>query len=166
MFEIGTQVVYGIHGVCQVTGIERQEAGEKALNYLVLEPLQSTGSRFLIPTHNAAAMSKLQKVLTKEALEQLLCSAEVHTYCWIEEESRRKQIYRELIGSGDRVQLMAMVYTLYQHKVKQTANGRKVHQCDENFLRDAEKNLISEIAAVMEMDQMEAKRYIRSHLQK
>lgn len=165
VFQINDRVIYGIHGACDIKAVEQQTSGGKTQEYLVLEPVNQTGARFLVPTHNAAAMAKLQKILTKEELEQLLCSDSVHELCWIQEENFRKQTYRELIGSGDRVRLMAMVHTLYQHKAQQSAAGRKVHLCDDNFLRDAEKLLISEISVVMDMAADAAKHYIRSMLQ-
>ena len=166
MIEIGQQVIYGIHGVCSVIGVQQQRSGGKQVEYLILEPMNQTGSRFLIPTHNAAAISKVQKILSWDELDRILHSEEVQRNCWTEDEGKRKLVYRELISSGDRVQLMAMVHTLYMHKSKQSAAGRKVHLCDENFLRDAEKLLCSEIAFVMDMDANAAKQYLRSCLQK
>jgi len=164
VFQINDRVIYGIHGACDIKAVERQTSGGKTQEYLVLEPVNQTGARFLVPTHNAAAMAKLQKMLTKEELEQLLRSDSVHEFCWIQEENFRKQTYRELISGGDRVRLMAMVHTLYCHRTEQTASGRKVHVCDENFLRDAEKLLSGEISMVMEMDPDAARQFIRSAL--
>ena len=71
---------------------------------------------------------------------------------------------RELIAGGDRAKLMAMVHAIYRHKAEQTAVGKKVHQCDENFLRDAEKLLSGEVAIVMEMDYDRAREYLRQQL--
>lgn len=166
MIEFGKQVIYGVHGVCTVTGIERQNNGNRQVEYLILEPVQQAGSRFMVPTHNASAMAKVQALLTGEELDRMLGSEEAHMWCWIGDEGKRKQVYRELISSGNRIQLMAMVHTLYLHKAKQAEAGRKVHLCDENFLRDAEKLLIGEITFVMNMDTNAAKQYLRSHLQK
>ena len=166
MIEIGQQVIYGIHGVCSVIGVELQRSGGKQVEYLILEPQNQSGSRFLVPTHNASAISKVQKILSRDELDRLLHAEEVHRNCWTEDEGKRKQAYRELISSGDRVQLMTMVHTLYHHKSCQTAAGRKVHLCDENFLRDAEKLLSGEISFVMDMDANAAKQYLRSCLQK
>lgn len=166
MFETGERVIYGIHGVCTVTGTDYQQSGGKQTEYLVLEPLNRSGSRFLIPTHNAVAMTRLQRLLSKSELEQLLRSPAVHAPCWISDEGQRKKTYRELINSSDRTRLMAMVHSLYVHKSQQSASGRKVHLCDENFLHDAEKLLASEITAVMDMGSEEARNYLRMHLQK
>ena len=59
---------------------------------------------------------------------------------------------------------MRMVRTLYRHKAEQLTSGRKVHICDDNFLRDAEKLLCSEIAAVSGITSEEAKLMLREKL--
>lgn len=165
MFQVGDRVVYGIHGVCDVKDLEEKTVDRKKVSYLVLEPLGQLGSRYLVPIHNAAAMAKLRKMLTKEEMEELLSSPEVRQDCWIRDESQRKQTYRELIGSGDRQKLMAMIHALYLHKKQQAELGRKVHLCDDNFLRDAEKLLCGEVAIVMGLEADQARQFVRSKLQ-
>ncbi len=164
MYQVGDQVVYGIHGVCQVADLEERVIDRKRVTYLALEPMGQEGSRYLVPTHNAAAMGKLRKMLTPEAMEALLRSEEVRANGWIKDENQRKQTYRELISSGDRLNLMKMVHTLYNHKQQQSAAGKKVHLCDENFLRDAEKLLAGEIAIVLGLEPDQAKKYVREQL--
>lgn len=164
MFQIGDQVVYGIHGVCRVADTEKQIVNKKTVSYLVLEPVGQEGARYLVPMASAAAMSKLRPMLNPQEMEELLQSAEVRQDNWIKEENLRKQTYRELISSGNRAELMRMVHTLYVHKKNQTAAGKKVHLADDNFLRDAEKLLASEIAVVMGMQNDEARTYLRNQL--
>lgn len=164
MYQVGDQVVYGMHGVCCVLQEEKKVIDRKTVTYLVLEPVGQAGSRFLVPTHNAAAMGKIRPMLTAEELENLLSSEEVRTDGWIRDEPQRKQVYRELMSSGDRVSIARMVYTLYRHKAAQLSAGRKVHLCDDNFLRDAEKLLSSEAAIVRGCDPDAAKQYIRTKL--
>lgn len=164
MFQVGEKVVYGSHGVCMVVDQEERTIDRKRLTYLALEPVGQDGSRYLVPTHNAAAMAKLRHMLSREELDAMLQSEEIRANNWIKDENQRKQTYRELIGSGDRAKLMQMVHTLYRHKASQAAAGRKVHLCDDNFLRDAEKLLLGEVSIVMGMDTDEAKQYLRSKL--
>jgi RNA polymerase-interacting CarD/CdnL/TRCF family regulator len=57
-----------------------------------------------------------------------------------------------------------MLHTLYRRKSEYLAAGKKVHLCDENFLRDAEKLLASEISLVLELSPEEAKQYLRNQL--
>lgn len=164
MFCTGDQVVYGIHGVCSIVAQEKQIVNRKPVIYLVLEPLGQRGSRYLVPTQNAAAMAKLRPMLTREQMEALFASNEIRQNIWIPDENRRKQQYRELIGSGDREKLMQLVYTLYLHKQRQLDAGKKCHMIDDNFLRDAERLLASEVAVVLEIQQDQARQYIREHL--
>lgn len=164
MYQTGDRVVYGIHGVCAVVEQEQRKVDGKLVTYLVLEPVGQDGSRFLVPTHNAVAMAKLSPMLTKESLAELLESPHVREDGWISDENRRKQVYRELIGSGDRVKLVQQVRTLYRHKKRLAAAGKRSHLCDDNFLRDAERLLANEAAMVLEMDQDEAKAYLREKL--
>lgn len=164
MYQIGDQVVYGVHGVCRVVDQEERMIDRQRRIYLALEPVGQEGSRYLVPTHNAAAMSKLKAMLSAQELSDLMDSQEVRADGWIRDENLRKQTYRELISSGDRAKLMQMVRTLYRHKASQAAAGRKVHLCDDNFLRDAEKLLTGEVSIVMGIDAEQAKQYIRKKL--
>ncbi len=164
MYEVGDWMVYGVHGVCQVAGCEERKVDRKRQRYLVLEPMGQEGSQYMVPTGNEAAMAKLHPLLTKEEMEQLLSSPQVHTSSWIPDENQRKQRYREILTSGDREQLMQMVYTLYRHREAQTAAGKKCHVSDEFFLRDAEKLLIGEMTVVLDMDQEQAKLRLQTGL--
>ena len=164
MFRIGDQVIYSSHGVCNIVDLECRLIDGKEVIYLVLSPTGQGNGRFLVPAGNPKAMSKVKPLLSKPELEALLNSEEVRQYPWIREDNLRKQKYRELIGSCDRENLAAMVYALYRHREQQTAAGKKCHLCDENFLRDAEKLLISEISVVMDMEPDDAKQYLRQRL--
>ena len=164
MYQMGEYVVYGIHGVCSVAGLEKQLVNRKRTEYLVLEPLNRGESKYYVPTGNAVAMAKVRPVLTAEEMRALLASAEVQEGHWIADENQRKQYYRELTGTGDRVSVLKMVSALYRYRTEQTAAGRKFHLSDDNFLRDAEKLLVSEIALVLEMTPEEARDYLRQQL--
>lgn len=161
MYSIEDLVVYGIHGVCRIADVEEKNIDGKKVSYYVLVPEDQTGAKFYVPIHNAAAVAKLRPLLTKEALEALLRSKEVRQDAWITDESKRKQRYKELIGSGERAAIISMVRALHIQKDQQMAAGRKFHLCDENFLRDAEKLLSSEISRVLNMTPAEAIAHLR-----
>jgi len=164
MYQVGENVLYGIHGVCRVAGTEERVLDRKKVAYLVLEPLEQKGARFFVPSHNPAAMAKLRPVMTKEELDWLLCSQEVCQDGWIDDENQRKQYYRSLINSGDRTALLRMVRSLHQHRQSQVAAGRKFHLCDENFLRDAQKLLNSEFSLVLGIEPGQVADYVLNRL--
>lgn len=164
MFQIGDVVMYGIHGVCRVADVETRTVDRKKVEYLVLEPQGQAGSRYLVPSGNPNAMAKLRPMLSLEELEELLLSEDVRQDGWIADENQRKQCYRELISSGDRVALLRMVRTLYRHKQEQTAAGRKFHLCDENFLRDAQRLIDTEFSVILGIEPCKVREYVLDKL--
>lgn len=164
MYQVGDQVLYGIHGVCGIIGLEHRHLDRKKVEYYVLEPIRQPGSRFYVPTQNPAAVKKLQRVLTGPELEALLSSEEARMDTWIPDENQRKLRYRDIINAGDRAALLSMIGTLYRQKKLQEMAGRKFHQCDENFLRDAQKLLESEFSLVLNIQQSQIGDYLQSKL--
>lgn len=164
MFAQGSRVIYGIHGVCTVKGIEERLIDRKKVAYYVLSPEKQPNDRFYIPTENPAAVAKLKPILSKNELDALLCSPEATGDAWIADENQRKQRYRELITSGNRAALISMVKALHMHKDSQLAQGRKMHMCDENFLRDAENLLSGEFSLVLGITPDEVGVYIQNKI--
>ena len=164
MYQVGDQLVYGSHGVCRIVGEEKRRVDRKTVAYLVLEPMAQEGTKYYVPLHNEAAVNKFHPMLTPEEMEGLLRADAVHAFDWNRDENARKQSYREMISSGDRVTLMRAVCTLYRHRREHTQSGKKVHQADENFLRDAERLLAIEISVVMNLPFEEARAYLRKEL--
>lgn len=164
MYQVGDKALYGMHGICVVADFEKRTVDRKVVEYLVLEPIGQPGSRYLVPLYNETAMKKVHRLLTKEAMEELLSSDQIRSGFWIQEEGQRKQYYRELISSGDRYRLLQMISSLYRYREAQITSGKKFHMCDETFLRDAEKLLSSELAVTMEMSISDAKQYLRKKL--
>lgn len=165
MYKVSDQVLYGIHGICNIIAMEERKVDKQKKMFFVLEPVDHPGARFYVPAQNQAAMAKLRKLMTAQELDALLHSDAVREDCWIADESRRKLYYRDLINSGDRAALLSMVGSLHRHKAAQAAAGRKFHLCDENFLRDAEKLLSAEFSLVLKMDPKDVGAYIKESLQ-
>lgn len=164
MLQVGSQVVYGTHGVCRIVDVESRRVDRKNVEYFVLEPIAQPGTRYYVPSQNPAALSKLRRLLTKDELEALMASEDAHKDIWISDENHRKQKYREILNNGDRAALMCMIRSLHKHREDQLAAGRKFHLSDDNFLRDAKKLLSSEFSMVLGISQSEVNAYIESKL--
>lgn len=161
MFRCGDQVVYGIHGVCKIIEIETKRLGKQSAEYYVLQPIDESNTRYFVPTQNEAATAKLHPLLTHDELKDMLRSPQLRDDNWIEDENKRKQLYRSLITGGDRAALLRMVHAIHNRKTQQLAAGRRLHSCDENFLRDAEKLLGAEFALVLNIDHNEVGEYVQ-----
>ncbi|MBE6975445.1 MAG: hypothetical protein E7436_08145 [Ruminococcaceae bacterium] len=162
MYEIGQLVVYGVHGVCQIVERQTRTVDRKKAEYLVLEPAGQRGSTFLVPVGNPNALAKLRPVLKKAEVDALLLSDRIREHYWIPEENARKQYYRELLAGGDRVALLQMICSLERHKQEQAARGKKFHQCDEIFMRDAMRLIDGEFSIALGIPQSEVGPYIRT----
>ena len=159
LYTCGEMIVYGIHGVCRVLDIETRSVDKKQVEYYVLEPLEQPGTRYYIPTQNQAATAKLRPVLRKEELQTLLKS--IKSSKWIPDENQRKQLYKTLICNTDPAALIGIVCTLHKQKDELISSGKKFHLCDENFLRDAEKLLVSEFSLILNIDQQDVRDYVQ-----
>ena len=165
MFTQGDRVLYGAHGVCNVVCIEVRSVDRKKIEYYVLQPVDQPGARFYVPTQNQAAVAKLRPMITHQELEAILQAEETGKDAWIEDENQRKQYYRDLLSGGDRGALVSMVHTLYRRRETQLAAGRKFHQCDETFLKEAQKLLDSEFSLVLNIGQEEVRQYVQDAIE-
>ena len=164
MYQAGQQVVYGIHGVCTVTNIETKIVDRKKIPYYVLEPVDQPGACYYVPTEKPAAVAKMNPLLTVEEWQTLVSEVIAEQTVWINDENQRKLRYRELIGCGDRRAILNVVKALYTHKRQQAELGKKFHLCDENFLRDGERLLCSEMSVIMNISTSEALNRLRTDL--
>lgn len=151
MYSIGDRVVYSIHGICSVNHIEQRKVDKKMVSYYVLVPLGNDKTQYYVPVHNEAALAKMRPLVTKEYVTELLQQGSVFADCWIPEENLRKLKYKQITGSVDFEATLQMVCTLHRHRLQQLESGRKFHMCDENFLRDAQRLVESELSVVLDI---------------
>ncbi len=162
MYQVGQQVVYGAHGVCSILDMEERVVDRKRISYYVLQPLEQSASRFYVPAHNESALAKMRPLVDKQTLLALLNSDEVRENCWIPDENRRKQYYRQLISSIDLESMIRMIRCLRLHKAQLQQEGKRFHLCDENFLQDAQKILSSELTLVLGIAPKELSSYLEN----
>ena len=164
-FQNGDMVVYGIHGVCRIEGIEERTVDRKTVQYYVLVPTHQSDATFYVPMHNPAAVSKMRSVLTRQELTALLRSGEIKEDSWIENEAARKEKYRAMIIRADCAELIRMLRALHFHSQAQQAAGKKLHLCDENFMKDAQRVIRSEVSAVMEIPPEAVGEFLRREIE-
>ena len=162
MLQAGDRLVYGSHGVCSVLGLEYMSMGKAKGKYYILEPVDQPGARFYVPADNISALEKLRPLLSGSQIQDVLESRGEAIF--IQEENRRRQFYRELLSSGDREQLFLNIKLLRREKERLLAEGKKFHLCDENFLKDAQKVLVSEFSVVLALSHPETLSYMEKYL--
>ncbi len=165
-YNIDEIVVYGTTGVCRIDGITEKDFGNKKGNYYVLKPLYQNSSTVFVPVDNEKLVNKFRKVLSATDIYALIEAMKEETDVWIENETERKNAYREIISSGDRRELVRLIKTLYLHQQEQLKNGKKLHLSDERFMKEAEKLLYDEFAAVLNIKQEQVLPLIMERIQK
>lgn len=163
-FKKGDVVSYGTHGACTITFIGDVEINRQIAEYLVLVPCNNSTSKYYVPKNNALAISKIRKILSATQLEELLTAVVSKNDNWIENEALRKEHYKKLLASGNCEEIICMIRTLHHHRKQQQSLGKKVHICDENFIKTAEQLVSSEVAQILNIPQEKVGDYIRSKL--
>lgn len=161
MYQVSQLVVYGVHGVCRITHMEERRVDRQMVNYFVLEPLSQPRNQYLIPCGNPAALAKMRPLLEKQQLLAVL-RGDLNEEPWIPNENLRKQYYRQILNSGDVAALIGMLHCLETYRQAQLEAGRRLHICDENFLRDVKKVLSGEISTVLDIPESEIPDYIQT----
>ena len=151
MYKLGDRVMYGTHGVCEIVRLEQKRIERKNIEYYVLSPVHSSSACFYIPTQNEKALSKLTSLLSKDELVRVLTDQAAAEDPWIDDENARRQLIKEVLASGNQAELIRWVRTMHIHRSLLLDAGKKFHQADEMFLKDAEKILMTEFAIVLEI---------------
>lgn len=165
VYQVGQKLLYGVHGVCNVVDITQRRVDRKTVEYYELSPVEQPETRYYIPTANPAAVAKLHPIMTVQELDALLDAVKAEGADWIADENRRKLHYRELVANLDRKALFTTVSALLHHKKAQIAAGKKLHLCDENFLRDASKLIEEEFSLVLGLPKQQIGEYIQKKLE-
>lgn len=164
MFQIHDVVVYGVQGVCKIVATEDRRIGGECKTYFVLKPQNHPEATFYVPTWNENALAKMRKVMTKEAVDDLIDSMPDKTPIWIENEKERKETYKNILAGGDHAAVISMIQALYLRKKEREAAGKRLHMSDEHFMKEAEQLLYHEWQYVLNLDKAGLMDYIFARL--
>ena len=166
MFEVNDKIVYGTHGVCEVTAIGRlsMSVADRKKKYYTLRPIYQKDSLIYVPVDNQKI--KMRPVLTKEETDTLLDKIPEIDTIWISNERERETRYKESILSCDCYELIRIIKTLYLRKKSRLEDGKKVAAVDERYFKQAEDLLYGELAYVLDMERDEVGPFITEHINK
>jgi len=166
MFSAGEHVVYGTHGVCEISEVTTMSFCSDSRKYYVLFPIGDAKSKIFVPVDNEQLTSQMKKVLTKEEIDRLLDAVEPGALDWIESDSARKEYCSATIKGGDRLALINMIEMLYLHREEMIGQKKHFHVTDERFLREAEKLLHDEFSFVLGIPNADVVEYIGERIKK
>ena len=167
MFQVNDVIIYGAQGVCKIIGTDEKIINGIKKLYFVLKPVDEKGATIFAPTDNELVLSKMRRLLTKDEIHMLIDSMQEDSTLWIDNENERKELYKSILAKGDHRQIIKMLKAIYSHKTQREAEGKRLHQSDERFFKDAEQILYNEFQYVLNLkDRSELMTYIFSRIEK
>ena len=149
MFSVNDTVSYGTHGVCKIIGVKKLKLVKETEEYYILKHLYKDVSKIYVPIKNEALTSKMRRVLSKDEINELIRVMPDNEIIWIENDNERREKYQEILESGNRKEIAALIKTLYQRKNEYKDRKRRLRQSDELILTRAQALLYDEFALVL-----------------
>lgn len=165
MYEIGNMVQYGTEGVCRIEEIKTMKVGRGREEYYVLRPVARDGATVFVPVKNEALVGKMRTLVTRDEIDQMLSDIRREDVFWPEDPGERKTAFQNILVGGNRLELLNMIRSLYINRERLRERGKRLRSAEEQILRDAEKLLNDEFAAVLEIPRREVPAYIRGKIQ-
>ena len=145
MYSVNETVRYG-SGVCTVQDITTMRFGRTRERYYVLKPVYQNASLIYVPVDNEALTSKMRPVLTREEVDALINEMPSVETAWQEDSQLRKESFDALLRSNQCRDLVVLIKTLQEHKIRRQKIGKALHVTDETYLREAQRLLFDELA--------------------
>lgn len=160
MFQVNDVVIYGHHGVCEITdiGTLKMPMADQAKLYYTLRPVYHKDSAVYAPVENRRIV--MRPVITREEANELIDRIPQIETVWIANEKAREVQFKEALQTCDCEELVKIIKTLYMRKQQRIENGKKVTVVDEKYFRQAEEKLYEELAFVLGMEKSKISAYI------
>lgn len=144
-------MLYNTRGVCRISDIAEQCISGQNLMCYVLHPLFGESFSIAIPVDNKALTDKMRKILSEKEIYAMIDSVTEKDTPWIENDKERQQVFHSILSSGDRLQIMRLIRTIYLHQKSLHHTNKKLHLADERIMKEAEAMLYDEFAYVLNL---------------
>lgn len=79
---------------------------------------------------------------------------------------RERIFFKSALASGDRGKIINVIKTIRLHKTEREESGKRLHQSDEAFLKEAEALIYEEFAVVLGIEPVKVLDYIMDEISK
>ena len=165
MFQVNDIVRYGMSGVCKISEVIVRNIGGEQQEYFVLRPVHDARSTLFVPLNNDLLMGRMQTVLSKQDIQDLMDAIPTLDSEWIKEDALRRTRFKEILQGDDRTQLAMLIKMVYKREQFLRNSGKKLRLDDEKTLRTAEKLLYDELAFVLQSPTDQVSRLMREKME-
>lgn len=145
MFKIGDLIVYSGHGICRVDEISDKTYAGITKAYYVLHPIENN-QRLTINTPVDNDKILKVKLMDQEEAETILESFNSAGINWIEKPQLRSQVFKDIVHTGNRMDIAKVANTLLRKKHEIEMASRKFYQQDSRILTTIQNVLFKELA--------------------
>ena len=155
MFQVNDTIMYGTQGICKIVEITEKDFMGTKKEYYVLKPMNDSSATLFAPVNNVKIESKMRRILTEREIYALIEAMPKEEAKWIKNENERKEQYKQIIASGNHMELIKMIKALYLQKQEREADGKHLYLSDERFFKEAERILYDEFQYVLNIKREE-----------
>ena len=163
-YKIDDIILYGTDGVCRITDVTERKIGNDTFKYLMLVPIYNEGSTILVPLANESLLNKMHILPSKIEFMDMIENVKNSEPQWIENDTKRKEEFRQILDKGDSYSLICFLKAIYKHQCERIALGKKLHVVDERIMKDAEKVICDEASYSLGISRDGALSYIHDIL--
>lgn len=163
--KIGDHVHYGAHGVCRVCGKEQKNLGSGNRDYYTLRPTGNENILLYLPADAEPEKVKLRELLSRQEALDLIDHVAKTPVQWINDSKLRRETFSKILRSGEADQLLGMLKCIYLHQ-ETLPQGKQLPMSDQEMRQAAQRQLYSELAYVLSLEESQVQPFILSRVQK
>ena len=148
MYAVNDTVIYGRNGVCRIVEVVQRNLGKEKKQYYMMHPVFKEDLTLYAPVGNEEKLG-MRKVLTEEEVRALIAEMPAAEEEWVDDTRRRKELFDEVMGSGDRRRMIRMIRTLHNRQEQLARHGKQLGSKDVQYYKDAQKRIHDEFALVL-----------------
>ena len=160
MFDIKDYVFYSSEGICQIDDIVSSPFSDVKtdVKYYVLHSTHGGNNTAYVPVDRAESL--VRRLMTKSETDALLDKIDGLQVFKEENLKLLKNTYIEAIRSGNPLEWVRVIKTVYGRTVNGRENGKKVSDAERALSESAERFLYKEISIILGISETEAGKYV------
>lgn len=147
MFKIGDVIVYSVHGLSKIDDIVEKTIHDETKKYYVLHPLDQSNLTISTPVDNEKVV--MLKMMDQTEAKEILKSFGVPGASWIEDTRQRAMKYKEVVMTGNRMEIAKIANTLMRKSNELSLKGKKLYDQDRKILTTIQNILFKELSLAM-----------------
>lgn len=161
-YSVGDTVVYGGSGVCEISEIKDVSFGrERPQKYYILKPLFVNQAMVVyVPMKNENLVAKMQPIISRDEAIDLIKDINNMNIDWIEDRNLRKDTYNDILSSGERKDIIAVIRVINSRRKILEEDGKTLNMQDEKILYEAQKRMDAEFAVALDIGIEDVYEYI------